>query len=335
MSEQGTVHKPTPKNTTIPVKLLHDPNAKDGTIRLYAHMFWRYGSNKKNFEGQRSMSSYLKITRQTISKRIKELEFLDWLVVVERDFNATTGNYTTPHYHLFLSQSDCRKFRAEYQAIDGERMRPKPSEDEIELRKSRAGKGREGGNPDLYRVNSGLPGDVNSGLHGRVNSGLPKRLPVYPSEDANASVNDSTSPSGDVVSPDAAMPSKGKPSSLIVDDPEILIDDRVPTPKKERPPCKWEPLHDALLEAFGLEKAQMTPKADKIYWTVAHELYVVKMTPDQIPDFYTFMANKAKANDWSDWTVSAMAKYAPDFLRDGHKKAVPEFARGIHWVGGE
>jgi hypothetical protein len=144
-----------------------------------------------------------------------------------------------------------------------------------------------------------------------------------------------TPPSGDVVSPDAAKASKGKPSSLIVNDPEILIDDRVPTPKKERPPCKWEPLHDALLEVFGLEKAQMTPKADKIYWTVAHELYVVKMTPDQIPGFHTFMANKAKANDWSDWTVSAMAKYAPDFLRDGHKKAVPEFARGIHWVGGE
>jgi hypothetical protein len=124
-----------------------------------------------------------------------------------------------------------------------------------------------------------------------------------------------TPPSGDVPSADADKPNGHEP-----------------TPKKERPPCKWEPLHDALLVAFGLEKAQMTPKADKIYWTVAHELYVVKMTPDQIPDFHTFMANKAKANDWSDWTVSAMAKYAPDFLRDGAVKSEPEFTRGMSWV---
>jgi hypothetical protein len=60
----------------------------------------------------------------------------------------------------------------------------------------------------------------------------------------------------------------------------------------------------------------------------------VKMTPEQIPDFHTFMANKAKANDWSDWTVSAMAKYAPDFLRDGHKKAVPEFTTGMRLING-
>jgi hypothetical protein len=127
---------------------------------------------------------------------------------------------------------------------------------------------------------------------------------------------DSTPPSGDVPSADADKPSNG----------------HEPTPKKERPPCKWEPLHDALLVAFGLEKAQMTPKADKIYWTVAHELYVVKMTPEQIPDFHTFMANKAKSNDWSDWTVSAMAKYAPDFLRDGAAKLEPEFTRGMNWI---
>jgi hypothetical protein len=129
---------------------------------------------------------------------------------------------------------------------------------------------------------------------------------------------DYTSGVADVPSADADKPSNG----------------HEPTPKKERPPCKWEPLHDALLVAFGLEKAQMTPKADKIYWTVAHELYVVKMTPEQIPDFHTFMANKAKANDWSDWTVSAMAKYAPDFLRNGHKKAVPEFTTGMRLING-
>jgi hypothetical protein len=124
-------------------------------------------------------------------------------------------------------------------------------------------------------------------------------------------------------------------TSGVADVPSAKTNGHEPTPKKARPPCKWEPLHDALLVAFGLEKSQMTPKADKIYWTVAHELYVVKMTPEQIPDFHAFMVSKAKANEWSDWTVSAMAKYAPDFLRDGHKKTEPEFARGIRWVGGE
>jgi hypothetical protein len=145
-------------------------------------------------------------------------------------------------------------------------------------------------------------------------------IAMSPEPSLEPSVNQKTitPPSGDVPSADAEQPSNG----------------HEPTPKKERPPCKWEPLHDALLEAFGLEKDQMTPKADKIYWTVAHELYVVNMTPDQIPDFHTFMANKAKANDWSDWTVSAMAKYAPDFLRDGSKKSVPEFTTGMRLING-
>ncbi len=191
MSEQGTVHKPAPKNSTIPVKLLHDPQAKDGTIRLYAHMYWRYGQNKRNFEGQKSMAGYLRVTPATIGKRAKELEYLDWLVVVEKDYNPATGNYTTPHYHLFLSQSDCRKFREEYQPTEGEHVRPKPTADEVELRKSRKGAGRKGGNPDVYRANSGLDGGTNSSLDGQPNSSLDELFSSYPGEDAKASRKDS------------------------------------------------------------------------------------------------------------------------------------------------
>jgi hypothetical protein len=194
MSEQGTVHKPAPKNSTIPVKLLHDPQAKDGTIRLYAHMYWRYGQNKRNFEGQKSMAGYLRVTPATIGKRAKELEFLDWLVVVEKDYNPTTGNYTTPHYHLFLSQSDCRKFRDEYVPQDGEHIRPKPSADEVELRKSRKGAGRKGGNPEVYRANSGLDGLPNSGLDGLPNSGLDELNPSYPTEVTNVTSSKTLAP---------------------------------------------------------------------------------------------------------------------------------------------
>jgi hypothetical protein len=244
MSEQGTVHKPTPKNTTIPVKLLHDPNAKDGTIRLYAHMFWRYGSNKKNYEGQKSVARFLGVTSATIGKRVKELEFLDWLVVVERDYNPATGNYTTPHYHLFLSQSDCRKFRAEYTPQEGECVRPKPTENEVNLRVSRAGKGNPNPvRPAVNHANSGSDGQPNSGSDGLANSGSDKRLPVYPSEDANASVNDSTPPSGDVPSADAATPSNG----------------HEPTPKKERP-RDW--IFDTI--ALGSFKINNTTVLDKI-----------------------------------------------------------------------
>jgi hypothetical protein len=132
---------------------------------------------------------------------------------------------------------------------------------------------------------------------------------------------DITPPSGDVVWPEDEKPSKGKPSSLIVNDPEILIDDRVPTPKKERPPCKWEPLHDALLEAFGL--TAITKQRDKTFWTVAHELYNVKILASQIADLYAYVEKKAKANDWHDWTEMALVKYAPDFIKDGCPKATP------------
>lgn len=183
MSEQGEVHKPAPRNSTIPVKLLHDPSAKDGTVRLYAHMYWRYGQNKKNFEGQRSVASYLKVSSKTISNRTKELEYLDWLIVIERDFNAKTGNYQTNYYHLFLDQNDCRKFRAEYQVKEGERMRPKPPADEVDLRVSRAGKG----NPQPHHAKPSSDGHKNLSSADQRKPSSDELIPSYLSTDTYVS----------------------------------------------------------------------------------------------------------------------------------------------------
>ncbi len=112
------------------------------------------------------MSALLNVSRTTIHNRADELSAHDWLVIVYRAMNKKTGNFTTPYYHLFVSQSECVEFRKNYVCAVGEQIAPKAA---IIERKSRKGKG---GNPKLNRVNSGLHGHANLNSHGGANSGL-------------------------------------------------------------------------------------------------------------------------------------------------------------------
>lgn len=132
----GQVHEPI--WVAHPIDLTHDLNLTDGAVRLYTHMKWRYGQNRCNFEGLKSMSAYLGVSETTISKRIKELEALDWVVVVEVRLG---GNYASPYYHVFTSQERAREFRKEFKPKDGQKLRDKPSPESVQFRVSKKGKG--------------------------------------------------------------------------------------------------------------------------------------------------------------------------------------------------
>lgn len=164
MEDPGELHD-DPIFGKSPEALIHDLTITDGATRLFAHMHWRYGQNKKNFEGQVSMADFFGVSDTTIRNRINELAAKDWVVVIYRGRNKKTGNFTTPYYHVFVDQALCRQWRETYKPKDGETVAPKPEPRERKLRKGK------GGNPkNLPRANSGSDGRANSGWDGVSNS---------------------------------------------------------------------------------------------------------------------------------------------------------------------
>lgn len=133
----GVLHARPDTFGKSPAPLIHNTKITDGACRLYAHMHWRYGQNKKLFEGRASMAEMLGVTPTTVSHRIQELEAADWIVVIER--RKDDGIYRTPIYHVFETQADCRAFRKQYQPKVGEQMRDKPKA--VRARKSRKSAG--------------------------------------------------------------------------------------------------------------------------------------------------------------------------------------------------
>lgn len=171
-TDQGKVHEPQYGKT--PEILMHDLSITDGAVRLYSHMFWRYGSNHDNHEGHASMAKFMGCSETTISNRIELLEFNNWIVVVEIERSKKSGNYRTPFYHVFLDQDDCVKFRKDYKCQVGESIRPKPTE--VIAKKSRKGKGGKPANILKYneknQTNSSSSDQTNSSWDGGTNSSL-------------------------------------------------------------------------------------------------------------------------------------------------------------------
>lgn len=151
----GYVHDHDKHFAKMYPSIIHSPRLTDGAVRLYSHMLWRYGSNRDNHEGRRSMADFMGVSEATISKRIRELEADDLVVVIERGYDAGTGKYQTPFYHVFLHRDDARNFRARYNPKEGERVRPKPGNEA--RRKSRKGVG---GKPSHNPVNLSSPGEL-------------------------------------------------------------------------------------------------------------------------------------------------------------------------------
>lgn len=91
---------------------------------------------------------------------------------------------------------------------------------------------------------------------------------------------------------------------------------RIATPKKkDRKPNEAQPIHDALIEVFGLNGIPMINDADAPYWAAATKLHKATITADDIPLMYQFMDNFAKKRGWSGFTVNALPKYSADFLK--------------------
>ena len=162
MSDEGKVHGLV--FGKAPEALIHSPTLTDGAVRTYTHMHWRYGQNKSNFEGQKSMGKFLGVSEAAISNRVNELESDNWVVTILRIRKGSTGNFTAPYYHVFESQDECIDFRDTYQPHNGDLLRPKPLK--TRQRKSRKGVG---GNPKWsspkdHRPNSSLDGGANSSL---------------------------------------------------------------------------------------------------------------------------------------------------------------------------
>lgn len=76
-----------------------------------------------------------------------------------------------------------------------------------------------------------------------------------------------------------------------------------------------QPLRDALLEQFGHSPETVTKTADKQYWNAAAELQKIDVTVEQIAPLYQYVSALASEGKWSKFTVMALAKYAPDFLK--------------------
>lgn len=169
-SPDGKVHEP--QFGRVPPALMHDLSVTDGAVRLYAHMFWRYGQNHDNHEGHGSMARHMGVSETTISNRIEELEYNDWLVVVENERDKESGNFRTPFYHVFIEQKDCREFRKTYKCAEGESIHPKPTE--VRQKKSRKGKGGKPANiikfNEANQSNSSQSGQSNSSWNGENNS---------------------------------------------------------------------------------------------------------------------------------------------------------------------
>ena len=204
--EPGKLYTATDVPGKIYPALMHNPERTDGAKVLYAHMHWRYGRNEQNFESQKSMARHLGVSEKTIANRILELEYDDWVVVEIQERSAQSGNFTTPFYHVFERQDDCRKFRAEYAPEGKNVIRPKSDEASVPKRVSRKGKGGLADEKNRHRLNTDTDGRLNKNSTRGQNKNSDKPLTVK--HGANAT-DEHTSPSGETANPNGITTTSG------------------------------------------------------------------------------------------------------------------------------
>lgn len=174
--DAGRLHTAADYPGKIYPALLHNPERTDGAKVLYAHMHWRYGRNAQNFESQTSMARHLGVSERTIANRLLELEHDDWIVVEIQERSEKSGNFTTPFYHIFERQDDCRRFRAVYVPEGRNIIRSKPAAEDVPTRKSRKGKGGLVDEKNRHRLNKDSSGGLNSDSDRGVNSDSTRAL---------------------------------------------------------------------------------------------------------------------------------------------------------------
>lgn len=79
---------------------------------------------------------------------------------------------------------------------------------------------------------------------------------------------------------------------------------------KPRPPHKNAPWHDALLRCFRLTPETVSKTADRSYWIAAADLAGINFPVDKIQALYDWCDDQ----DWPNFSVMALAKYAGEWL---------------------
>lgn len=80
-------------------------------------------------------------------------------------------------------------------------------------------------------------------------------------------------------------------------------------------------LYIALLQQWGLTEEIMTKTASGPYWKCARELLTINFPAGQVAALYRFVEAKAEKWDGVSFTVSALAKYVPEFLAQNQQQA--------------
>ena len=111
-----------------------------------------------------------------------------------------------------------------------------------------------------------------------------------------------------LLSPSTKSPSKKSKDSSFLLEKKKKESTKIPKDKKPRAPHPNEPLRNALVAAFGLDPAHVTRSADTKYWSVAAELKAIDFDPARVPDLYRYVASLASEQEWSGFSVMALAK---------------------------
>lgn len=69
-----------------------------------------------------------------------------------------------------------------------------------------------------------------------------------------------------------------------------------------------------LLMCYGFDDATMPKSKKGEFLKVAAELHRIGIAVEQVASLFGFVANMARQNDWKQWTVNSLEKYAPEFL---------------------
>lgn len=311
MTDAGKLHKEPPKLACIPVALLHDKTITDGAKVLYAHMAWRYGRNRRNFEGQRSMAACLDVSEMTIHNRVLELERAHWVVTIFRAKSSENGKYQTPFYHVFENQKRCQQFREEYKADEGQTIRPAGVG--VKVRKNRKGKG---GIP-THHLNSGLARTVstqvevdglNSGLDGALNSGLDElssalTTPIGTKEQKEKEKD--LTMSGDIVT----MPKTESPESVSVpiEKPKPKATKRKSIDTPETLLAIRELIHEWLTATKAIDPGAYAKVG---YRNLAREMYLSGVTPEDIRGYIRGLRSD---NFWADKQIR-LSKVAAEIM---------------------
>lgn len=321
MTDAGELHVEKRSFARVPSAMIHDARISPGALRCYAHMYWRYGKNETNFEGRRSIATYLSVSEKMVSKYIKELEAYGWIVVVERAKDEKTGQHKTPYYHVFERRKASDIFRTVYTCKDGEKIRAKPTLSDKEKRKLRTGKG---GKPthkpkeqasDDPKPETLVPDYENSSSHAHENSsstGTQENLSTPAHENLSTrnldTVKDSYLDAEKELAADAA-PKRRKRSK-----------------KPTIPAEQINPMKDAIHAAFKYPAwSEMTTNEKGKINAAAKQLCAAGKTPADVPVIYKFCESK-----YDNFTPLALASHANEALRSKNGSSCSPAHQHIH-----